>query len=441
MDEKNILSSQTQATSKRPHLQTSTPTPTVMASERPLTFLCLASYEKGAAFMRACHAEGVRVLFLTVEKLREADWPWESIAETFYMPDLFRRDDMVHAVSYLARAEKIDRIVPLDEFDLEMASALREHLRVPGMGETTVRHFRDKLAMRFKAREAGILVPDFAPVINYDDLRTFMADVPAPWILKPRSEASAIGIKKIAEPEQLWRTLDDLGDRQSYFLIERFVPGHVYHVDALIADRAVQFAEAHRYASTPFEIMHGGGLFATRTLDRNGDEAQAVKAINEHLVDALGLVRGAVHTEFIRGHEDGQFYFLETAARVGGANISDLVEAATGVNLWAEWAKLEIADARGETYALPAHRADYAGVLLSLAKQEWPDLSGYDDPEVVRRIIKKNHAGLIVRADFAGAGRGPARRVFGSVLRGLLHLDAAARKRGVRVTSLLPSRF
>lgn len=370
-----------------------------MASDRPTTLLCLASYEKGADFLRTLKAEGVRVLFLTVEKLREADWPWESIDEVFYMPDLYGRQDVIHGVSYLARSEKIDRIVPLDEFDLEMASTLREHLRVPGMGETTVRYFRDKLAMRFKAREAGVLVPDFAPVLNYDDLRAFMARVPAPWILKPRSEASAIGIKKIHEPEQLWRTLDELGDKQSYFLLEQFVPGDVYHLDALIAGREVRFAEAHRYASTPFEVMHSGGIFASRTLDRDSDEAKAVTGINRELVQALGLVRGAVHTEFIRGREDGRFYFLETAARVGGANIVEMVEAATGVNLWREWARLEIADARGEAYDVPEHRRDYAGVILSLAKQEWPDLSAYADPEIVWRMKKKDHAGLIVRAD------------------------------------------
>lgn len=369
-----------------------------MANERPVTLLCLASYEKGADFMRESARQGARVLFLTVEKLREAAWPWESIGEVFYMPDFVNRQDVIHGVSYLARSEKIDRIIPLDEFDLELASSLREHLRVPGMGETTVRHFRDKLAMRFKAREAGILVPDFVPVINYDDIRSFMDRCALPWILKPRSEASAIGIKKIHDPEALWRTLDELGDRQSYFLLEQFVPGDVYHVDALISEREVTFDEAHRYATAPFDVMHGGGIFASRTLDRNSEEAKSAKALNRQLVDALGMVRGAVHTEFIRSREDGRFYFLETAARVGGANIVDMVQAATGINLWREWARIEIADARSEPYEVPEHRQDYAGVIISLARQEQPDLSAYQDDEIVWRMEKKHHAGLIVSA-------------------------------------------
>jgi hypothetical protein len=148
--------------------------------------------------------------------------------------------------------------------------------------------------------------------------------------------------------------------------------------------------------------MHGGGIFASRTLDRDSDEAVTCRSLNQHLIEALGMIRGAVHTEFIRASDDGQFYFLETAARVGGANIAEMVEAATGVNLWREWAKIEIADVRGAAYELPSPRQDYAGILASLARQEWPDLSAYQDDEIVWRMKKKHHAGLIVRADTPG---------------------------------------
>lgn len=363
------------------------------------TFLCLASYEKGQDFIRACKELGVRVLFMTRESLKDAEWPWDSIDEVFYMPDLFARQDMLHSVSYIARSRKIDRIIPLDEFDLEMAAALREHLRIPGMGETATRYFRDKLAMRLRAREAGIRVPDFCPIINYDALRGFMERVAPPWVLKPRAEASAVGIKKLHEPEQLWHALDALGDRQSFFLLEQFVSGDVYHVDAVVAKGEVPFAEVHRYASSPFDVMHQGGIFATRTIERDSDEAVALERLNREIVAALGLVRGAVHTEFIRSRDDGAFYFLETAARVGGAHIVEMVEAATGVNLWKEWARIEVAEVCGETYRAPVPRKAYAGVLITLARQEWPDLSTYDDPEVVWRLRKRHHAGLVVRSD------------------------------------------
>ena len=363
---------------------------------RHTTILCLASYVKGQEFLRECKRLGCRVLLLTVEKHRDAEWPLESLDERFVMPNLLNREHVINAVSYLARSESIDRIVPLDEFDLEMASTLREHLRIPGMGETTVRHFRDKLAMRMRARERSIPVPEFVPIFNYDRVREYLATIPPPWVLKPRFSASAIGIRKLDRAEQLWPILDELGDRQSTHLLERFIPGDVYHVDSIVSEGDVRFVEAHGYLNPPFEVYHGGGLFATSTLETGSRDERGLTDLNRKVVSALGMVRGVLHTEFIRASADGRFYFLETAARVGGAFIVEMIDAATGVNLWREWARLEVANARGETYAPPSPRRDYAGLVISLARQEWPDTSAYSDPEIVWRLRKRQHAGLIV---------------------------------------------
>jgi hypothetical protein len=369
-----------------------------MAALPHRTILCITSYEKGQAFMRAARQQGSTVYLLTVEKLRDADWPRDHLDDLFFMPSLFNEQDMIYAVSYAARTRPLDRIVALDDYDVEMAASLREHLRIPGMGDTTARYFRDKLAMRVRAKDRGIRVPEFVHVLNYDRLRDFMWRVPPLWVLKPRSEASSMGIKKINSAEEFWPAIDALGDRQSYYVLEQYVPGNVFHVDSIVSEKEVVFAEVHGYAKPPFDVMHGGGVFVTRTLPRDSEEAQALRALNQQLITALGLVRGVTHAEFIKGREDGQFYFLECAARVGGANIVELVEASTGLNLWAEWARIEIG---GEDipYELPPHRSDYGGLIISLAKQEWPDLSGYTDPEIAWRMKRKNHAGLIVRAN------------------------------------------
>jgi hypothetical protein len=65
--------------------------------------------------------------------------------------------------------------------------------------------------------------------------------------------------------------------------------------------------------------------------------------------------------------------------------------------LWREWARIEIAGGDG-SYDLPAVREDYAGVILSLAKQETPDTSSYNDPEVCMHIKKHHHAGLLLKS-------------------------------------------
>lgn len=350
--------------------------------------------------MRECKRQGCRVILLTAEKLKDADWPREALDDTFYLPEEIPIPDIVKAVTHLARGKKIDRIVALDEFDMETAATLREHLRIPGMGLTTMRYFRDKLAMRMRALDRHIRVPDFVPVVNHDDIRYYLDHVPGPWVLKPRQEASAIGIKKIHPADELWPLLQQLADKQSTYLLEKFVPGDVYHVDSVISEKEIVFSNVSRYGKPPMNVAHGG-VFTTFTVERGSEEDSALRTINRDLIAALGLLRGVSHAEFIRAHADGNFYFLECAARVGGAYINEMVETATGINLWREWARIEISGGDG-TYKLPPAREEYAGVILSLARQENPDTAAYNDPEVVLRIKKHHHAGLVLRSDFPG---------------------------------------
>jgi len=242
------------------------------------------------------------------------------------------------------------------------------------------------------------LAPQFVHVLNHDNLRAFMERVPGPWLLKPRSQASGIGMKKIQQAAELWPWLDKLGDQQSFYLMEQFVPGSVFHVDSVVSEREVAFAEAHAYGAPPLDVSHHGGVFTTRTLPRESADAKKLLAINRKLLKGLGLVRGVTHAEVLKAREDGKFYFIEGAARVGGAYIADVIEAASGINLWREWAKLEIGAGK-EPYELPKVRHDYAGVILSLAKQEQPETSAYSDPEIVYRVSKYHHAGLILKSE------------------------------------------
>ena len=363
--------------------------------------LCISTYEKGQAFMREAARLGCAVFLLTVDKLHDADWPRESLAELMTMPEGLTPGQVLNTVSYLARGRKFDRIVALDEFDLEVAALLREHMRLPGMGETATRFFRDKLAMRVKAKEAGVAVPEFTGVFNYDDLRGFMAGVPGPWLLKPRTNASAIGIKPIHDPEQLWRLLDVLGDSQTHYVLERFVAGEVYHVEGVTWNAKVLFAAPHKYGHPPMQTMHKGGVFTTRSLLPESDDAKELTTIHAATLKALGMTAGVTHTEFIKSQADGKFYFLETAARVGGAYIAELVEFAKGLNPWVEWARIEVATVMGTKYRLPKLNDGYAGSVISLARQAEPDLGAYTDAEVVMRLKKHHHAGLIVASKSA----------------------------------------
>jgi biotin carboxylase len=360
--------------------------------------LVIATYLKGERFMRRAASLGANVYLLTVEKLLHDSWPREILKDVFAQKGGSTIAETIRTVSYLARHIHFDRIVPMDDFDVETAAALREHLRVPGMGDSVARFFRDKLAMRVKARELGLLVPDFVQVCNEDDIAAFAERVPPPWMYKPRSQAGASGIVKVTNKLQLWKLVEEQGDQASFHVLEAYAPGDVCHVDSLVLDGKILFCETHRCGAPPFDVAHGGGVFTSTTIDRGSPDDLALKEMNAKLLAGFQLERGAAHVEFIRargGPNDGKFYFLECGARVGGAHIAEMVEASTGLNLWEEWASIEV---QREAYRIPTARKDYGGLAITLARQERPDTSSYSDPEIFYRATDKNHVGLVVRA-------------------------------------------
>lgn len=366
---------------------------------RPLNILCLACFNTGDRFIERAKERGARVYLLTKETyLRKKRWRRDLLDDVFAEPDHSPIAHTMNTVGFLARNLRFDRIIPFDDVEVDAAARLREHFRIPGMGDTRARVFRDKLAMRIRAEEEGVRVPDFVGVIHHDEIRAFTERVPPPWMLKPRTEASSTGIQKIESAAQLWSTLTELGDRAHHFLLERYLPGDVYHCDSIVSEGKVVFAEVHQNGAPPFDVSHSGGVFSTFTVDRGSADWRAIREMNETILTRFGLLRGVAHLEYIKSRADGQVYFLEAGARVGGAHVADVVEAATGVNLWAEWADIEI-DKGAVPYRLPARREDYAGLVQCLARVEHPDLSAYSDPEVAFQVPDPYHAGLVVRSE------------------------------------------
>lgn len=399
----------------------------------PLNIICLATYFKGGDFIRECKRLGCQVVLVTKEKMLHEDWPRDCIDNLVAVPNDADALLFIDLVAFLSRETKPDRVVALEEFDVMTAALIREHFCLSGMNSSTARTFRDKLRMAEAAKAAGVVVPDFVPLMHPADIAEFIERVPPPWILKPRSDVSAIGIRKVEREDDVWRIFEELNqrdslrERASYYLLAQFVAGEVFHVDSIVNNGRVVFAGANRYGRPPLEVAHYGGAYISRTVAHGSADEKRLFEINRKLIKGLGHERGAAHAEFIKSDADGEFYFLEVAARVGGAYIAEVLEAATGLNLWREWAKIEVADAEtqkrrqeqsgmgsrqqqtagaelkpegreGSGIKLKPLRKEYAGIVLSLAKQEQPDTSAYDDPEIVYRAKKRHHAGLIVRS-------------------------------------------
>ncbi|WP_223559338.1 ATP-grasp domain-containing protein [Chryseobacterium lathyri] len=366
------------------------------------TIVCISCYYKGYDFMDEMKKLGNKIILITSEGLKEKNWPWHAIDEVFYMselkPSVWNLDHLVQGFSHLMKTRKVDAVVALDDYDVEKAALIRETFRIPGMGQTTHRYFRDKLAMRQKAKDSGINVPEFTAVFNNDEVNSFVEKVPAPWVLKPRSEASASGIKKFSSQDELWNELNALGEERHLFLLESFKPGDVYHVDSLTFNKEIVFTSASKYLAPPMQVSHEGGVFRSKTLGRYSDEFKALEEVNAKVLSSFGLMNGATHTEFIRGKADGKWYFLETSSRVGGAHIPDLVEASSNINIWREWAKIEDALLRGKSYKASKPTGYYSGLIIALIKDKEPDYSVFSSEEAVKFLPIDHHVGIVYKS-------------------------------------------
>lgn len=366
--------------------------------------VCIASFFKGNDFFEECRAAGWRVTLVTSEKLLSEAWSWESLSAVKTVAEGAKTEDYIRAVTNIAGTEPVDRIVGIDEFDVLTAAKAREHLQIEGMSGSYLLRFRDKLRMRRTAFAAKLPCPEFVGAFNPREINDFLENVPAPWIVKPRTEVNAFGIRKCVAREEVWRVLSELDarntwrDHPSQFLIERFVEGRVFHVDSVVAGGRVAASGVSVYGKTPLSVSHEGGVFTTSVLPYKSRERRELERLNRQLLRSFEYKQGVAHAEFLQSSETGKFYLLEVAARVGGAFIADVLEAASGFNLWREWARLEMSG-RENPYKPPKLRRAYAGITLALAKDERPDTAHYDASEIVYRVTKPNHVGLIFASE------------------------------------------
>src|SRR4029078_7751086 len=82
-------------------------------SAMALTLLCIATYRKGDELLRECRRQGCRVVLLTDQSLRDADWPREAIDAFYFTRRDMPESDIRKGAAYLARTERLHPPRPL----------------------------------------------------------------------------------------------------------------------------------------------------------------------------------------------------------------------------------------------------------------------------------------------------------------------------------------
>ena len=426
-----------------------------------LTILCIATYFKGDAYLRECRRLGCTVLLLTSDSLAGAAWPRDAIDEIHSIPrDAVRRRHPAPRRRDRAASTAIERIAALDDFDVETAAMLREHLQVPGIGRTVASGFRDKLAMRIRARALGIPVPEFSPVFNDQALDDFTGRVagavgaqaaivrggdrhqegrePRRALARARSGGRPAVRRRprtVRAGRRVSRRLDRLGRRGRVRRCVQVRP-------AADGDRAPGWPVHHAPAAGRFDE----GRCAARAEPPAAGRAGAA-------------ARRLAHRVHPRCRQTAPTCFSKRPRASAAPSSSTPSRRRPGINLWREWAKIDIAGERGD-YAVPPHRRDYAGIVLSLARQEEPDMSAlhrrgdrHDDPQAPprgrdrqlarsaadRRADWRLHAALLPRLLRDRAAAGAPGRVIKRTLRNVWSPELTQPPRRRRLSAARPT--
>lgn len=332
---------------------------------------------KGERSLQTFRDLGCRITLLSRSELQDKPWPRHLVDEVFFVNDFRNGRDVLNAISYLHQDRDFEIVAPLDEYAVGTCARVRAHLGCPGLCEGTARKVRDKLTMRTVAQAAGIPVPDFSGFNNKARIARLLEESKGPWLVKPRAAGGAVRIQKLLTPDEVWNQYENLGDQRSHHLIEKYLPSRVFHVDTVIHQGKVLLEVPGEYTTPPFDVWHGGGVFGARTVERKSQLCRDLLALNRKVLEVVGVKNGVNHAEYLL--HDNQVYFLEIAARVPGSNLDQLTTASTGIDLYAEIAKIQYCGLTGTPYKLAKFQYKEAGLVQCLAQQESPPLRGLED--------------------------------------------------------------
>lgn len=239
----------------------------------------------------------------------------------------------------LAEQYQVTHVIAHHEADVALAAALRERRGLDGAWSADITPFRDKLLMKELAGRAGIEVAPHTAPHTAQQARDFAALHGFPVVLKDRAGYNSIGLRIIADPDELEPRLSEAyrdGGRDD-LLIEAYVPGRMCHVDGLVVAGRTVAAWPSQYQYDLASFAADPGPRVDLTLDVDDPLTPRLLALVEQTLTALKpadsrLRTHAFHAEVFHTPDD-RLVLCEIAGRSGGAKIREVFETLFGIQL------------------------------------------------------------------------------------------------------------
>jgi predicted ATP-grasp superfamily ATP-dependent carboligase len=342
---------------------------------RALVLAATTGYQT-RSFGEAAERLGVDLVFAT-DRCHMIEDPWRDRAIPIRFHD---EESSVQAILEAAGAAPIDGVLAVGDRPTVIAARVARALGLPGNPPEAAAVARDKGRTRERLSAAGMPSPWFVPMTLDSDAQSLAASLRYPVVVKPVSLSGSRGVMRADDAHafveacervrKLLRKPDVLAERtdaHDRLLVEGFIPGREYAVEALL-----QHGDLHVLAVFDKPDPLDGPFFEeTIYITPSATDPHLQRSIVDAVAgaaEAMGLRHGAVHAE-CRVNDQG-VYVLEVAARpIGGlcARALRFERRRTGGSDRVEpisFEQLLLAHALGETPAGWQRESPASGVMM-----------------------------------------------------------------------------
>lgn len=371
---------------------------TTRFSSEKKTILCIPDIKASWAFISRVYERQVNIILVLKQEWLEYI-NCSGALGFIVVTDLTNSKEIITKLNAILEGFEtrvnIDHVVAFTEQNIEVVGILTDYYGASGISSIQAQLFRDKYIMKQRAKEAGVKCPLFALWSNVDQRRHFFEELllvssrknkPISIVLKPRKLWGADGINLFSSIEALEAHMQICAENPDDWLLEEYIQGDVFHIDAVVKDGRTIFYLVEKYGVPLLDIVQSHqSHIIDYTIDPSSEIANKLLAAHETIVEAFGLQIGTTHFEFFVEADTGEVLLCEAAARPPGMDIPRLHEIAVGFNPFAV-----LADAfAGSEFKDVMTSKSFVGVICftpPIGKLvEVDSIEKFDDPEIVHR--------------------------------------------------------
>ena len=262
------------------------------------------------------------------------------LTDYLQVPSIMDEDDVIARVHAWLRGREVDRVLANWEVMVQTAARLRERLGVPGMSVDTVRGFRDKQLMKERVAAAGLRVPRAVRAHSIKDVWAAVETTGYPAIIKPISGAGSADTYKVESAQDLERILPSMR-HVAEAIVEEFIDGEEHTYDTVCLAGTPAYESVTLYLPNALEMRSLEWVSPMMLTVRDLTQPRVAGGIElgRAVLRALGMGDGMTHMEWFLT-ASGEAVFSEIACRPGGACVVDMMNYASDVDLFREWARV-----------------------------------------------------------------------------------------------------